>query len=472
MKKIISMLLCFVMLTALCSAALADDVSDVMVVVNCSEWVSLRELPDTASKRLAQVKLGEMVNHCTSASNGFVWCEYQGKGGYIQSKYLKKTCYSNLDDLLVNQMVVNCDEWVSLRAAADTSSQRLAKVPLGAVVTECVRLGSFVQCVYKGQQGYISKDYLTAAEADVLHRDENVVSKYTGKYPTIVNPMTVVNCKEWVSLRMKASDASGRVAKVPLGEIVTNCLQVSDKFIYCRYNGLWGYIQAQYLEELEDEPFWEECVHLEELPPMPEAQELLAVGEPVLYQVLETGNIVIARREQGATKEVLLAVCYDAEMNPLWSAGVTAEEGPTELWKTDAFLGGTESEPVLVLYNAGVGFRAFKVGPWTDLFWECTDPTAERIGGGLVHALDVDGRVYAMGYYVGEMICLDTFTGEHPWSVQLSDMEIYNPFQIEVGETTVGVLFDCIPEDDSMCYEMHVSKANGAKLSLGLRSKP
>ena len=58
--------------------------------------------------------------------------------------------------------VVNCEEWVSLRAAPDTSAQRLAEVPLGAEVTDCALAeNGFVACAYAGQAGYILGDYLS-----------------------------------------------------------------------------------------------------------------------------------------------------------------------------------------------------------------------------------------------------------------------------------------------------------------------
>ena len=58
--------------------------------------------------------------------------------------------------------VVDCEEWVSLRAAPDTSAERLAKVPLGAEVTGCVSAANgFIACSYAGQAGYILDDHLS-----------------------------------------------------------------------------------------------------------------------------------------------------------------------------------------------------------------------------------------------------------------------------------------------------------------------
>lgn len=57
--------------------------------------------------------------------------------------------------------IVNCNEWVSLREHRDTSSRRLAKVPLGAVVRNCYESGLFTLCEYRGTYGFILSEYLS-----------------------------------------------------------------------------------------------------------------------------------------------------------------------------------------------------------------------------------------------------------------------------------------------------------------------
>ena len=69
------------------------------------------------------------------------------------------------DDYCLYMVVVNCEEWVSLRSGPSTSASRLAKVPLGEVVFECSRVGGdFIYCTYEGQRGYILAKYLEPAE--------------------------------------------------------------------------------------------------------------------------------------------------------------------------------------------------------------------------------------------------------------------------------------------------------------------
>ena len=64
MKKIMALLVLFaVVLLALPSLAETTYLGT-MEVVNCNEWVSLREKPSTSSERLAKVSLGATVHSC------------------------------------------------------------------------------------------------------------------------------------------------------------------------------------------------------------------------------------------------------------------------------------------------------------------------------------------------------------------------------------------------------------------------
>lgn len=57
--------------------------------------------------------------------------------------------------------VINCNEWVSLRAEPDSNAQRFAEVPLGETVYGFYASnGDFTQCSYRGSLGYILNQYL------------------------------------------------------------------------------------------------------------------------------------------------------------------------------------------------------------------------------------------------------------------------------------------------------------------------
>ena len=59
--------------------------------------------------------------------------------------------------------------------------------------------------------------------------------------------MTVVNCRNWVTLRASASTKAAAVTRIPLGEYV-EAYKYNEKFAECYYNGMHGYVLNQYLK--------------------------------------------------------------------------------------------------------------------------------------------------------------------------------------------------------------------------------
>ena len=59
--------------------------------------------------------------------------------------------------------------------------------------------------------------------------------------------MTVVNCKNWVTLRASAGTKAATVTRIPLGEYV-EAYKYNEKFAECYYNGMHGYVLNQYLK--------------------------------------------------------------------------------------------------------------------------------------------------------------------------------------------------------------------------------
>ena len=169
LKRLLCAALCAVLLLGVLPAR-AAGVTDVMRVYNCSEWVSLREAPDTNSKRLAKVYLGDLVTDCHVAPNDFIQCEYKGKVGYILYKYLKMTDHTSGESFPGNQMVVNCTEWVSLWDLPGEGAKRLAKVPLGAIVTNVYYENDrFCYCLYGDLEGFILTDNLQWVSGGVTY---------------------------------------------------------------------------------------------------------------------------------------------------------------------------------------------------------------------------------------------------------------------------------------------------------------
>ena len=457
MKRTLCVLACLALLMGILPAACAAGVSDVMCVYNCQEWVSLREAPDTNAKRLEKVHLGELVTDCQAASNNFIRCEFNGKVGYILNTYLKTTNFSNGESFPGNQMVVNCSEWVSLREAPDTSSKQLAKVPLGTVVTACVSyMGTFISCEYKGQRGYIPTTYLKNANYNAKTQDQKVISKSEGQYAPVSGAMTVVNCNEWVSLREKASTSAARLAKVPLGAQVTGCVQTSNTFIYCSYNGLWGYIQADYLAgDQLSEPGWDESrTTFAHLPTLPSYDTFMSAGSTLVMAETYQGYTIVVRRAYSDSEE-LMAVCYNLSNEPLWELRETSLFGITDTVQTDAFVGGVTENPLLIWYISGKGFFAYEYGPQLKMRWAVPESAALSISNSILHQVHYDGTIYVA--YDDCLLCISP-DGVLSWKASCDDPDIFWPCEISIGDQFIDVTYDNHPEEESIMGLVRYSK--------------
>lgn len=58
-------------------------------VVNCKEWITLRQTPSTSAASLARIPLGSYVSYISNASDGFYCIEYNGMRGYALQAYLE-----------------------------------------------------------------------------------------------------------------------------------------------------------------------------------------------------------------------------------------------------------------------------------------------------------------------------------------------------------------------------------------------
>ncbi len=60
-----------------------------MQVVNCKEWISLRNAPSTDATKIISVPLGAWVEFLSPAANGFYKINYNGYIGYALATYLQ-----------------------------------------------------------------------------------------------------------------------------------------------------------------------------------------------------------------------------------------------------------------------------------------------------------------------------------------------------------------------------------------------
>ena len=85
MKKL---LICALVTALLCAGTALADIGDRLKVVNCNEFITLREEPSTSAAALDRMPLGASVDEIHGSTDGFLCVCYRGQTGYALSQYL------------------------------------------------------------------------------------------------------------------------------------------------------------------------------------------------------------------------------------------------------------------------------------------------------------------------------------------------------------------------------------------------
>ena len=230
-RRALALMLCLGMLLGNCGA-LAESFS-ARQVARCDEYVNLREEPDSKSRSLGRVYIGEVVM-ARRYNSSFSYCCYNGEYGYIRSEYLTSKIEPWSEGAFY---VTNCKEYISLRKMPEKGAEVRAKIPLGETLDEVYyhdggdTSGKYVYVKYNGKYGFVLWDYLSATRR--------------GKTKSMA-ARQVARCDEYVNLRAEPDSKSRSLCRVYIGEVVA-ATPYDDAFSYCCYNGEFGYILSKYL---------------------------------------------------------------------------------------------------------------------------------------------------------------------------------------------------------------------------------
>jgi len=259
-----------------------------------------------------------------------------------------------------------------------------------------------------------------------------------------IGAMKVVRCKEYVTLRNVPYKTGKALAKVPLGAIVYNCRTIKEKksFVYAEYEGLQGYILVQFLDKA---PEFEPAVTSAITQKMT-MDEVIGDGEVVLdWKDFNISVVAAHEYEKGKTinREILRLGCFiDGE--PLWGHIETLETyNDQQLLK--AFIGGTEDDPMVVLYDGGYGLTMFDLlsgnEKWTIMKGNCD------LGDGALTAVnDDDGTMYIAGTDGPHPVAI-TQEGRVLWKSEIDDPEITHPFEMTLKRDGIEVKYGDDPEN-------------------------
>lgn len=159
---------------------------------------------------------------------------------------------------------------VNVREAADTSSQRIATLEKGVVVTRTGVEGDWSAITYNGITGYIKNEYLsydtTAPAADEIIESGNTntadsestgnesvenesTDNSTADEPVVsIAEGTKVTLQESVNVRSGMSETSDKIGTAYAGEIVTVVMSYAEGWTKVTWNGKTGYIKSSLLK--------------------------------------------------------------------------------------------------------------------------------------------------------------------------------------------------------------------------------
>ena len=132
MKRFIALFLLLCMVLAAMPALADSGYIGNMEVVDCSEWVSLREEPSTRSERLMKVSLGAIVSSCQQVNDAWIYAEYDGYSGYILAEYLEPSD----GRITFSAMMITILDGAPFYATID-STEPIDCIPANTIVRNC-----------------------------------------------------------------------------------------------------------------------------------------------------------------------------------------------------------------------------------------------------------------------------------------------------------------------------------------------
>lgn len=252
--------------------------------------------------------------------------------------------------------------------------------------------------------------------------------------------MEVKYVKEWVSLREEPHKTSARLAKIPLGDIVYNCVDIkNDKFYKCEYEGQVGYVLKKYLRPA---PAYE--------PPVSSAvtkkmtmEELVGTGEIVLdwkeYNLTVVAAHEVVKNKTNGKKWEVLRVGGFLDGEPLWGHEEQVEVKDENKTLLRAFIGGVADDWQVMLFDGGYGLSMLDLlsgkEKWMVTVAKC------KMGDGAVSAVDANGTVYIAGSDGPDPVAI-SMDGHVLWQSNVNNPGVYNPFEITIEGSNILVKYE------------------------------
>ena len=251
---------------------------------------------ETANAMLLQ---NTMENHGFSGYFG-EWWHFSDSDSYPVEEVFQP--------LAVSWRYADCNEYINLRTAPDTSAESITRIPVNGKFQVLALYGDFFWVDYQGLRGYVLGSYTQIVEDGAGY---------------VTPTLWTTNCEEYISLR-KAPDSAEVITRIPSGK---NMLlkKWDGKYALVSYAGQEGYVLTSYIKpffptSLETVSFTATYTHEQML------QDLQALAQRFPDQaVLDT----IGQSELGLEIPVLRIGDPDAEYHVLLQGAIHGREHMT-----------------------------------------------------------------------------------------------------------------------------------------------
>ncbi|MCI9546448.1 MAG: SH3 domain-containing protein [Lachnospiraceae bacterium] len=212
-----------------------------------SEFATLRASASTGGAEIAKVGCGEGVQYL-DVNGEFYYVTYKGQSGYVLKDFFSEDPnaainYSESASVPTpGYATYYCCASISatLRSTASRSGADLAQISSREAV-QCVGAeGEFYKVIYKGQNGYVLKDFFS--------QDPNAPLNYdSGNAPSSSSDPAIYYCcaSESATLRSAPSRSGAELANVNSREAV-QFISDAGEFYYVSYQGQNGYVLKNY----------------------------------------------------------------------------------------------------------------------------------------------------------------------------------------------------------------------------------
>lgn len=212
-----------------------------------SEFATLRASASTGAAELAKVSSRQAVQ-LLDETGEFYYVAYNGQNGYVLKDFFSEDPnaalnYSGSAPAQPSTVTYYCRASISatLRSIASRDGADLAQIGSGEEVQCLGESGEFYNVIYKGQNGYVLKDFFS--------QDPNAPLNYgSGNASSAAGPEAAVYyccASESATLRSVASRDGAALAQVASREAV-ECIGSSGDFYYVSYQGKTGYVLKNY----------------------------------------------------------------------------------------------------------------------------------------------------------------------------------------------------------------------------------